>query len=79
LEERCPQSVLPAPQGLKSARFLARGGTAEEVPEKVAAQAKSLPQALKRGCTFKDLTDLSSNGSFSATSEAVPFPDHFMR
>jgi hypothetical protein len=39
---------------------------AEEAAEKLAATAKSLPQALKRGAIFSDL---------AARVELVPFPN----
>jgi len=57
-------------------------GTTEEFAEKPEEHARSLPQALKRGFIFNDLTArmnscpsrTCSNWSFSATSEVVPFP-----
>jgi len=54
------------------------------VAEKVGAGAKSVPQALKRGHILNDLTarlksclsQTVADGSFSASCELVPFPQH---
>jgi hypothetical protein len=42
--------------GYRARVLLTLGGTAEEAAETVAAVAKSVPQALKRGHIFNDLT-----------------------
>jgi hypothetical protein len=48
--------MLMTSRAIKPASLLALGGTAEQAAEKVAAGANSLPQALKRGHIFNDLT-----------------------
>src|SRR5437879_12893683 len=67
---------------MKRALISATCGTTEEVAEKSVVDAKSVPQALKRGYIFNDLTarlkscpsrSRAGRGS-SVGSEIVPFP-----
>jgi hypothetical protein len=70
------------PQGLKPAFFMALGGTAEQLAEKVGVEQKSRPQRLKphsKQCSYRSAEALrhpksSARSSFSAAREAVPYP-----
>jgi hypothetical protein len=82
---RDPQ--VEVPQGLKPRLYLLLAARLDEGAQKVVERARSIPQALKRGRIFNDLTarvnscpsPFAEISSLSATSVRQPFPTPIMR